>query len=60
MPTGFKENVGQRSNPVQSGWPVIHKNKVFTKSTTKTMTMTTIRTTTIRVIFASKALRFVD
>ena len=30
MPKGFKENFGQRSTSVQSGWPVIHKNKVFT------------------------------
>ena len=59
MPKDFKENFGQRSTSVQSGWPVIHKNKVFTKSTTKTMAMTTIRTTT-ECFFASNAPCFID
>ena len=59
MPKDFKENFGQRSTSVQSGWPVMHKNKVLTKSTTKTMAMTTIRTTT-ECFFASNALCFID
>ena len=46
MPKDFKENFGQRSTSVQLGWPVIHKNKVFTKSTTKATAMTTNRATT--------------
>ena len=58
MSKGFKENFGQRSTSVQSGWPVIHKNKVFTKSTTKTMTDND--QDDYRVLFASKTLRFID
>ena len=54
MPKDFKENFGQRSTSVQSGWPVIHKNKVFTKSATKTMAMTTIRTTTAECFFCKQ------